>query len=106
MRVVFAGTPEVAVPALDAVAASRHELVGVVTRPDAPSGRGRKLVRAFLHLARGRTVQRVFLEVRPSNRGAIGLYHEEGFNEIGRRPRYYPARDGREDAIVMAIELV
>ena len=44
MRVVFAGTPEVAVPALDAIAVSRHELVGVVTRPDAPSGRGRKLV--------------------------------------------------------------
>ncbi len=44
MRVVLAGTPAVAVPALDAVAASRHELVGVVTRPDAPSGRGRKLV--------------------------------------------------------------
>ena len=43
MRVVFAGTPEVAVPTLDAVAASSHELVGVVTRPDAPSGRGRKL---------------------------------------------------------------
>ena len=44
MRVVFAGTPAPAVPALDAVAASRHELVGVVTRPDAPSGRGRKMV--------------------------------------------------------------
>ncbi len=44
MRVVFAGTPEVAIPALEAVAESRHELVGVVTRPDAPSGRGRKLV--------------------------------------------------------------
>ena len=44
MRVVFAGTPEVAVPSLEAVAASDHELVGVVTRPDAPSGRGRKLV--------------------------------------------------------------
>jgi len=43
MRVVFAGTPEAAVPSLDAVAASRHELVGVVTRPDAPSGRGRRL---------------------------------------------------------------
>ncbi|HWI44474.1 MAG TPA: methionyl-tRNA formyltransferase [Nocardioides sp.] len=43
MRVVFAGTPEVAVPALDAIADSAHELVGVVTRPDAPSGRGRKL---------------------------------------------------------------
>lgn len=44
MRVVFAGTPEVALPALDAIADSRHELVGVVTRPDAPAGRGRKLV--------------------------------------------------------------
>lgn len=44
MRVVFAGTPEVAVPALNAIAESAHELVGVVTRPDAPSGRGRKLV--------------------------------------------------------------
>lgn len=44
MRVVFAGTPAVALPALEAVAASRHELVGVVTRPDAPAGRGRRLV--------------------------------------------------------------
>ncbi len=44
MRVVFAGTPEVALPSLRAVAASSHELVGVVTRPDAPQGRGRRLV--------------------------------------------------------------
>jgi methionyl-tRNA formyltransferase len=44
VRVVFAGTPEVALPALEAVAASAHELVGVVTRPDAPAGRGRRLV--------------------------------------------------------------
>jgi methionyl-tRNA formyltransferase len=43
MRVVFAGTPEVALPALDAIAASSHDLVGVVTRPDAPAGRGRRL---------------------------------------------------------------
>jgi methionyl-tRNA formyltransferase len=44
MRIVFAGTPDAAVPALDAIAASPHELVAVVTRPDAPAGRGRKLV--------------------------------------------------------------
>ncbi len=44
MRIVFAGTPEVAIPALEAVAASGHELVGAVTRPDAPAGRGRRLV--------------------------------------------------------------
>ena len=44
MRVVFAGTPEPALPALAAVAASRHELVGVVTRPDAALGRSSRLV--------------------------------------------------------------
>ena len=45
MRLVFAGTPEVAVPALDALLASdRHEVVAVVTRPDATAGRGRKLL--------------------------------------------------------------
>jgi methionyl-tRNA formyltransferase len=43
VRVVFAGTPEVALPSLRAVAASNHELVGVVTRPDARAGRGRRL---------------------------------------------------------------
>ncbi|WBB99210.1 MULTISPECIES: methionyl-tRNA formyltransferase [unclassified Solwaraspora] len=46
MRLVFAGTPAVAIPALDAIAASGHELVAVVTRPDAPAGRGRRLVRS------------------------------------------------------------
>ncbi|PTA43867.1 methionyl-tRNA formyltransferase [Micromonospora sp. RP3T] len=46
MRLVFAGTPAVAVPALDAIAASGHELLAVVTRPDAPAGRGRGLHRS------------------------------------------------------------
>lgn len=46
MRLVVAGTPEVAVPSLEAFAASRHEIAAVVTRPDAPSGRGRRLVRS------------------------------------------------------------
>ena len=36
MRLVFAGTPEVALPSLEAIVASSHDLVGVVTRPDAP----------------------------------------------------------------------
>jgi methionyl-tRNA formyltransferase len=44
VRLVFAGTPEVSVTALEAIVASGHELVAVVTRPDAPAGRGRKLV--------------------------------------------------------------
>lgn len=44
MRLVFAGTPEVALPSLDVLAGSPHQLVAVVTRPDAPAGRGRALV--------------------------------------------------------------
>lgn len=43
MRVVFAGTPEAAVPSLSAILDSRHDLLAVLTRPDAPAGRGRKL---------------------------------------------------------------
>jgi len=43
VRVVFAGTPETALPSLEALVASRHEVAAVLTRPDAPSGRGRTL---------------------------------------------------------------
>jgi methionyl-tRNA formyltransferase len=46
MRVVFAGTPEVALPALQAIAGSGHDLVAVLTRPDAPAGRGRGMARS------------------------------------------------------------
>jgi methionyl-tRNA formyltransferase len=43
MRIVFAGTPEFAVPPLAALVASRHEVVGVLTQPDRPAGRGRRI---------------------------------------------------------------
>lgn len=44
MRLIFAGTPDVALPALDALAATEHVIAAVITRPDAPAGRGRKLI--------------------------------------------------------------
>jgi len=44
MRLIFAGTPDVAVPSLEALLASDHEVVAVLTRPDAPAGRGRRTV--------------------------------------------------------------
>ncbi|MEU6248682.1 methionyl-tRNA formyltransferase [Glycomyces sp. NPDC047010] len=46
MRIVFAGTPEVALPTLEALHASDHDVVAVLTRPDAPTGRGRKVHRS------------------------------------------------------------
>ena len=92
---------------LMSIAADEAHVLNICIDPNFQGqGLGRQLLRALVRVARGRKAERVFLEVRPSNAGAIALYHSEGFNEIGRRPRYYPARDGREDALVMAIELL
>nr|WP_281177432.1 ribosomal protein S18-alanine N-acetyltransferase [Pseudoxanthomonas dokdonensis] len=92
---------------LISVAADEAHILNVCVAPERQGrGLGRQLLRALVQLAREHRAGRVFLEVRPSNPGAITLYHSEGFNEIGRRPRYYPSHDGREDALVMAIELV
>lgn len=64
-------------------------------------GLGRCLLEAVMDEARLCNVYRMFLEVRPSNRSAIRLYRSGGFHVIGRRPGYYPAHQGREDAMVM-----
>ena len=92
---------------LMSIAAGEAHVLNICVAPDMQGqGHGRRLLHALLQMARGRHVSRVFLEVRPSNAHAIALYFDEGFNEIGRRPRYYPAKDGREDALVMAMELL
>lgn len=89
------------------IAADEAHVLNVCVDPRCQSrGHGRLLLRELVSLARIRGASRVFLEVRPSNHSAVALYDSEGFNEIGRRPRYYPADNGREDALVMAIELV
>ena len=91
---------------LMSIAAGEAHVLNVCTAPELQGrGLGRQLVHALLRIARARRVDRVFLEVRPSNVAAIRLYDAEGFNEIGRRPRYYPARNGLEDALVMTLEL-
>jgi len=89
------------------LAADEAHVLNVCVDPLCQSrGHGRRLLRELVRVARQRRALRVFLEVRPSNTSAIALYHSEGFNEIGRRPRYYPIANGREDALVMAMELV
>lgn len=66
-------------------------------------GLGRELLLHLLDHARTHT-DTLFLEVRPSNSRAIALYQTSGFNEIGLRRNYYPAKDGgREDALLMAM---
>ena len=90
------------------VAADEGHVLNLCTRPELQNrGLGRRMLQALIRQARTQGAQRLFLEVRPSNAGAIALYHATGFNEIGRRPRYYPDHDGRrEDALVMAMELL
>lgn len=69
-------------------------------------GFGRRLLRRLLALARDRGADTAFLEVRVSNAAARALYAAEGFCEIGTRRDYYPAHQGREDAVVLALALM
>lgn len=69
------------------------------------SGLGRALLGFLCREACRAGMTRMLLEVRPSNTQAIAFYRQAGFAEIGRRRGYYPAPDGREDAIVMAKNL-
>lgn len=68
-------------------------------------GWGRYLLLQMMEIGREKGGLNMFLEVRPSNHSAIGLYESMGFNEMGIRPGYYPAHNGREDAVLMGMAL-
>ncbi len=85
------------------VAAGESHLLNICIRPESSrQGFGTKLLRHLVHVARRHDADVIFLEVRPSNEGAIKLYRNEGFNELGRRRDYYPTTQGREDALIFA----
>ncbi len=67
---------------------------------------GRQMLTLLLERARQAGMSEAFLEVRPSNTMAIGLYQSLGFVEVGRRKGYYQASDGREDALVLKLQLI
>ena len=68
-------------------------------------GLGTDLLHHFIDIARGAEADCMFLEVRPSNIAARGLYAKQGFRELFLRAGYYPAAHGREDAILMGLDL-
>ena len=68
-------------------------------------GWGRYLLVHMMDVGREKGGINMFLEVRPSNHSALGLYESMGFNEMGVRPGYYPAHNGREDAVLMGMAL-
>jgi ribosomal-protein-alanine N-acetyltransferase len=81
-------------------------LLNICISPDLQrQGYGRLLLDHFMGLARERGASQMFLEVRLSNVAALTLYQKSGFNEVGMRKNYYPGEKGREDALILAIEL-
>ena len=66
-------------------------------------GFGRDMLEFVLKLARDHDAGKTYLEVRPSNIAGRRLYGSAGFSEIATRRGYYPAHDGREDAVVMEL---
>lgn len=89
-----------------AIAAGEAHLLNLsVAGPWQRQGIGRQMLAFVVKLARDYLADRIFLEVRPSNGAARGLYAAAGFAEAGVRRGYYPDGTGREDAVVLELSL-
>ncbi len=89
------------------VAVGEAHVLNVCVHPDWQGrGLGRRILERLLCLARRHEADTAFLEVRASNTVAQRLYESAGFNEVGLRRGYYPADDGREDAVMYAKALI
>ncbi len=69
-------------------------------------GLGRFLLDHLMQLARSANMTVLLLEVRRSNTAARRLYERAGFRTFGIRKGYYPAHEGREDALVLGVDIV
>jgi ribosomal-protein-alanine acetyltransferase len=88
------------------VAEGESHILNLCVQPQMQGqGLGRKLLEHLLTQSRRLGVDTALLEVRPSNIRAIKLYRDMGFNEVGMRQDYYPAKNDREDALILAINL-
>lgn len=92
--------------ALLAMGAGEGHVLNVCTAPSHRRlGLARSLLQHLIMIGRAADLQRLLLEVRVSNAQGHALYASLGFRRIGLRPRYYPGRDAREDAVVLALDL-
>ncbi|HWP94843.1 MAG TPA: ribosomal protein S18-alanine N-acetyltransferase [Gammaproteobacteria bacterium] len=91
---------------LMSIAAGECHILNLCVHPALQGhGHGRHLLRHLLDTARSHGARLALLEVRPSNAPALALYRAFGFNEVGVRKGYYPAATGREDALILALDL-
>jgi len=82
-----------------------HLLTIVVPEEEQGKGYGKQMLDEMIQHAVKDNANTMYLEVRVSNKTAIQLYHQRGFNELGVRNNYYPAENGREDALILALDL-
>jgi [ribosomal protein S18]-alanine N-acetyltransferase len=88
------------------IAAGESHVMNVCVSPTVQrQGYGLKMMNRLIDVAGGHHVETMLLEVRPSNEPALNLYRNMGFNEIGTRKDYYPAKNGREDALILALDM-
>lgn len=104
-RVLKSNNKVVAYSVMSAAVGESHLLNIVVARSEQGKGFGSIMLNKMIELAVSHHVTIMYLEVRPSNKNAVHLYHKRGFNEVGVRNNYYPAESGREDALIMALDL-
>lgn len=90
---------------LSVAAGESHILNLAVGKGYQKQGIGKQLLKHMVGIARIKSVDIIMLEARPSNVAAIQLYEAIGFNEIGIRKGYYPADNGKEDALLFAMQL-
>lgn len=99
-----AGTPAVTGYFVAMAGVDELHLLNITIAPACQGqGHGSRLLDDLQALARQQQLATLWLEVRHSNERARALYRRYGFAEVGMRPRYYPAADGREDAVVMSL---
>jgi len=87
-------------------AGESHMLNLSIAREYQRRGFGKEFIEFLIQQAQAKQAQTMLLEVRPSNTAAINCYNSAGFNEIGLRKEYYPAPEGREDALLFARHIV
>ena len=87
---------------ISVAAGESHMLNLSVTSDLQGKGIGKQFVQFLINIARNKQAEIMMLEVRASNVRAINCYNSAGFNEIGSRKDYYPAPNGKEDALLFA----
>ena len=103
---VYTQAGEILAYGVMSIAAGESHLLNICVRASARrTGLGTAMLEHLIQLASRHGADVALLEVRPSNVAAVDLYRSLGFNEVGIRRNYYPADEGREDALVMARQL-